>query len=64
MEKVAAKFTSLDDAERAEWEFYRKLTPNERLEILLEILSLADDDESKASPGMARIYRIARVGEG
>ena len=39
MEKTAEKFRSFAEAEKADRDFYKKLTGNERLRILVELLN-------------------------
>ena len=55
MEKTAAKFRNFSEAERADREFYRKLTGQERLDICLEL--------SKQVPErpMEKVYRIVKL---
>ena len=40
VEKRVAKFRSFEEADKADREFYKRLTPEERLEILLELLNM------------------------
>ena len=55
MEKIATKFRSFAEAEKADREFYRKLSGKERLNILLEL--------SKHEPErrLERVYRITKL---
>jgi len=39
VKKTARKFRSFSEAEKAERDFYKKLTGNERLQILVELLN-------------------------
>ena len=54
MEKVVRKFTSFEAADDAEFEFYRGLSGNEKLQMLLELIMPED-------PNAAVIERSARV---
>jgi hypothetical protein len=54
MEKVVRKFTSFEAADDAEFEFYRGLSGNEKLQMLLELIMPND-------PNAAVIERSARV---
>ncbi len=54
MQKSVRKFRSFTDAEEAEYEFYRNLSGNEKLQILLELILPENPDE-------AVIERSARV---
>ena len=55
MEKKVAVFTSFEEAEKADREFYRKLSGQERLDILLRL--------SKHEPErrLERIYRVIKL---
>jgi hypothetical protein len=52
MKKTARKFRSFSEAEKADSEFYKKLTGNERLQILVELLN--HDPEQ-------RLERVSRI---
>jgi hypothetical protein len=52
MEKKARRFANFAEAERADREFYKKLTGNERLQILVEL--------SKHVPEQ-RLERVSRI---
>lgn len=54
MEKVVRKFSSFDEADNADYEHYRALSGNEKLQILLELIMPED-------PHAAVIERSARV---
>ena len=49
-----------DDADRA---YYRSLQPEARLEILLELIASVTEALPEAQQGLARVHRIARLGE-
>ena len=55
MEKTVTVFSSFDDAEKADREFYRKLSGQERLDILLEMTK-----EATNRP-IERVYRITKL---
>jgi hypothetical protein len=52
VKKIARTFRSFSEAEKADRDFYKKLTGNERLEILVELLS--DGSEQ-------RLERVSRI---
>ena len=54
MRKTAAKFRSFEEAEKADRDFYKKLTPQERLDMLLELLNHAPEQR------LERIYRVIK----
>ncbi|MBA2432558.1 MAG: hypothetical protein H0V56_10670 [Chthoniobacterales bacterium] len=55
MQKTIAKFRSFEEAEKADRDFYKRLTPQERLQILLELL--AHDPEQR----LERVSRITKL---
>lgn len=57
MEKHVAKFRSHREAEEADRAYYRSLTPEERLEILFELVRNAHDPPE----GFKRVYRFAKL---
>jgi hypothetical protein len=61
VERVVRKFRSHEEAEEAEFEYYRSLTGEQRVAILLELIgrwSPPHDAESADRP--PRVRRIAR----
>ena len=54
MEKVVRKFHSFDEADDADYEYYRTLSGNEKLQMLLELIM-------PENPDAAVIERSARV---
>jgi hypothetical protein len=52
VEKTAKKFRTFAEAEKADRDFYKKLTGNERLQILLKLLN--HDPEQ-------RLERVSRI---
>jgi hypothetical protein len=54
MEKIVRKFSSFDAADDAEYEYYRGLTGDEKLQMLLELIMPED-------PNAAVIERSARI---
>jgi len=64
MKPVAAKFRTHQEAEQATLEYYRRLTPAERLEILFELRASVHKGDDAVSGGLARVYRIAQLKRG
>ncbi|MGH9444652.1 MAG: hypothetical protein ACRD3O_02810 [Terriglobia bacterium] len=61
MQPVVAKFQTFREAEEATRDYYRQLSPAERLEILFRLRALAHK-KNDASPGrLAHVYRIAEL---
>ena len=54
MERVVRKFCSFDEADNADYEYYRTLSGNEKLQILLDLIM-------PENPDAALIERSARV---
>jgi hypothetical protein len=55
--KTVRKFRSFTEAEKADREFYKKLSGNERLQILLELLNHAPEQRLER---VSRITKLAR----
>lgn len=60
MDKVVRKFGSFAEAEKADREYYRSLTGQQRLDILLELIASAQDTQDEAAKGFERVYRIIK----
>jgi hypothetical protein len=52
VQKTVRKFDSLTEAEKADREFYKKLSGNERLRIMVELLNHAPEQ---------RLERVSRI---
>jgi len=61
MERIVAKFSSHQEAERATLEYYRSLTPEQRLDILLELIEASRKEGDAASERFERVYRIVKL---
>ena len=55
VEKIAAKFPTLAEANKADREFYRKLSGKERLKILLELT------HHEPERRLERVYRVTKL---
>jgi len=74
MEAIVAKFRTFREAEEATREYYRRLSPAERLEILFQLRTIAHKEvahkdvthkeDDAASGRLARVYRIAQLQSG
>ena len=63
MQRVVRIFDSFEDADRADREYYASLTPQQRLELLLDLIQAnTDDDENQQ--GFARVHRIVELPSG
>ncbi len=62
MGKFASIARSFEEAERAEKEYYQRLTPLERLAIMLELNERwSESAHAEAAPGFQRVYRIVKL---
>ena len=61
MEIVARKFATFEEAEQADREYYRSLTPAERIAIMIDLIYPEGGDA--ASARFERVYRIVKLGE-
>ena len=69
MEAIVAKFRTHREAEEETREYYRRLSPAERLEILFQLRTIAHKEvahkeDDAASGRLARVYRIAQLQSG
>ncbi len=60
MDKVVRKFGSFAEAEKADREYYRSLTGQQRLDLLLELIASDLEAKGEAEKGFERVYRIVR----
>lgn len=61
VEKTARIFHSFAEADRAEAEYYRSLTPEQRLDILFDLVQSQQPDE--AEQRLERVCRIIKLKE-
>jgi hypothetical protein len=61
MERTVAKFSSFREAEQAEREYYRSLTPQQRLDIVFELIESSRKEGDAASERFERVYRIVKL---
>lgn len=64
MQPIVAKFRTFEEAEAATRDYYRRLSPPERLEILFQLRDMANEEADATSRGLARVYRIAELKRG
>ena len=63
MERDFQIFGSFEDAETADDQFYAGLTPEERLEILLELVERHRSARGEASSRLERVHRIVELSQ-
>jgi flagellar motility protein MotE (MotC chaperone) len=63
VERVVHVFRSFKDAEQADDEFYANLTPEERLDILLELVEQHRSAFGEAASRFERVHRIIELSQ-
>ena len=63
MEKVIQVFNSHEEAEKADIEYYKSLTGEERLQILFALVKQYAQWNSRAAKGFERVYRVVERDE-
>lgn len=63
MNRTVRKFSSFRESERADRDYYLSLTPQQRIDILLELVARYREEHDEASEGFRRVYRIVKLGE-
>ncbi|HUP60811.1 MAG TPA: hypothetical protein VNA69_10375 [Thermoanaerobaculia bacterium] len=61
MERVVQIFRSFEDAEQADDQFYADLTPEERLDILLELVERHRRALGEAASRFERVHRVVEL---
>ncbi len=62
MEKVVRKFHSFDEADDADYEYYRSLSGNEKLQMLLELI-MPENPNAAVIERSARVYLLGEQNE-
>lgn len=63
MERVAQIFRSFEDAEMADDQLYADLTPEERLDILLELVERHRSALGEAASRFERVHRVVALSQ-
>ena len=61
MERVARTFSSFDDADEADDQYYANLEPERRLEILLELVERQRSALGEAASRLERVHTVAEL---
>jgi hypothetical protein len=61
MERTVAKFSSHREADKATLDYYRSLSPQQRLDILLEMVESSRKEGDAAAERFERVYRITKL---
>jgi hypothetical protein len=60
MEKVIRRFKTREEADAADREVWRRMTPGERIRILLEML-YPEESKDESSQRLERVARVVRI---
>lgn len=60
----AQAFTSFADADSADEEYYARLSPSERVIILLDLIEGYQESHGQAAARFERVYRVAELQTG
>jgi hypothetical protein len=63
VERKVEKFGSHEETDEATLRYYHSLTPQQRLEILLELVDSHRKQGDAASERLERVYRIVKLSE-
>jgi hypothetical protein len=61
MQKTLQLFHSFDDAERADDEYYASLTPQQRLDILLDLIAAHREFAGETATRLERVCRLTQL---
>lgn len=63
MDKVVKMFDSFEEADRADVEYYASLTPQQRVDLLLDIVAAYRESLGEAGQRFERVYRVVKLSE-
>jgi hypothetical protein len=63
VEPIAQVFTSFDDADSADEEYYASLEPSERVDILLDLIEFHQDSLGEAAQRFERVCRVTQLSQ-
>jgi hypothetical protein len=61
VDRVAQVFRSFEEADRADDQYYADLTPQERLDILLDLVERYRRSLGEAADRFERVYRVVEL---
>lgn len=64
MDKVVQQFASFDEADLAEHEAYAAMTPQQRLDVLLDLIAGYREALGEAASRFERVHRIVELSQG
>ena len=63
MEKVLKVFSSLEEADRADDEYYASLSPQQRVDVLLDLIACYRESLGETSQRLERVCRVVELSE-
>jgi hypothetical protein len=63
MEKVLKVFNSFEEADQADDEYYASLTPQQRVDILLDMIAAYRESLGETGQRLERVYRVVELSE-
>lgn len=63
MEKVLKVFNSFEDADQADVDYYASITPQERVDILLDMIAAYRESLGETGERLERVYRVIELSE-
>lgn len=63
MDKIVKKFSSFDDADKEDLDYYNQLDYSQRIQILLALIYTRLPEDAQTTQRLERVYRIVKLGE-
>lgn len=63
MKKVPKVFRSFEEADRADEEYYASLTPQQRVDLLLDMVAAYRKTLGETGDRIERVYRVVKLSE-
>ena len=63
MERVLKVFNSFEEADQADDEYYASLTPQQRVDILLDMVAAYRESLGETGERFERVYRVVELSE-
>lgn len=63
MQKVLKVFNSFEEADRADDEYYASLSPQERVDILLDLVAAYRESLGETGQRLERVYRVVELSQ-
>lgn len=63
MDKIVSVFNSFEDADRADDEYYASLSPQQRVDLLLDLIAAYRESLGETGQRLERVYRVVQLSE-